>query len=120
MIRHLGRSLNLLHFRHRLSCSALAGWLERFSEAGTTRFHYIAGYLQAEFRDQELSAAYGQCPYFLDQRTGTCSMGCREEPECMTCCPSEGWPEEPGPMVMVRGARYSIENGLKDWRTDHD
>lgn len=25
---------------------------------------------------------------------GTCSFGCRDEPECQTCRPSEGWPRE--------------------------
>lgn len=32
----------------------------------------------------------GTCPYY--QGTGTCGFGCRDEPECQTGEPMEGWP----------------------------
>lgn len=59
------------------------------------RFRVVAVALHStafEYQQQAIDYAYGQCPYFLDSSTGTCSMSCREEPECHTCCPSEGWP----------------------------
>lgn len=40
----------------------------------------------------------GTCPYYAHYRGGpfgTCSFGCREEPECVTCEPEEGWPGYP-------------------------
>ena len=38
--------------------------------------------------DEELNL--GECDYY--QGLGTCSFGCRDEPECMTCRPDGGWP----------------------------
>lgn len=33
---------------------------------------------------------------------GTCSYGCHEEPECITCCPLEGWPREQARAALGR------------------
>lgn len=47
--------------------------------------------------DDELSPDYGTCGYYLwtknqDGPFLTCSFGCFEEPECITCEPDGGWP----------------------------
>lgn len=48
--------------------------------------------------DREMSGDLGGCAYYLRYmkvegfEDGTCSFGCREEPECVTCEPEGGWP----------------------------
>jgi hypothetical protein len=49
--------------------------------------------------EEELDGHYdlSRCPYYQteglpDAERGTCQYGCRDEPECVTCEPSGGWP----------------------------
>lgn len=50
--------------------------------------------------DRDLGADLGDCAYYQRCRgvegyeDGTCSFGCRDEPECVTCEPSDGWPSQ--------------------------
>lgn len=46
----------------------------------------------------------GTCPYFArywghkgHDPEAVCAFGCRDEPECVTCRPTGGWPSERAP-----------------------
>lgn len=48
--------------------------------------------------DPDDGPGLGTCPYFAryhgikEDPAATCTFGCRDEPECVTCEPAEGWP----------------------------
>lgn len=60
--------------------------------------------------DEELDL--GTCHYFLG--VGSCTMGCWEEPSCMTSRPSEGWPSEQQPP----SAAWFYRMHLARWQLD--
>lgn len=51
------------------------------------------------------------CPYYREE--GSCSFGCNDEPECVTCVPEGGWPLERARALLARYG-ITIERGVQD------
>jgi hypothetical protein len=41
---------------------------------------------------EQIDGDLADCPYYTG--TGSCGSGCVDEPECITCRPTGGWPSE--------------------------
>lgn len=85
-------------------------FLDRLPE----RLHVLAMALHErafDAHDTNIEYGYFSCPYF--QNGGLCSMGCREEPECVTCCPIAGWPESPSRLRDLVPTRASFRWGFE-------
>jgi hypothetical protein len=60
-----------------------------------------------------MSDDLGVCPYFWRYEClpgydpdAVCAFGCRDEPECVTCAPSGGWPSV---NAALASSRASVE-----------
>ena len=72
--------------------------------------------LEAALLDTYVDASdLGLCPYALRgypgaDPLGTCGYGCKDEPECLTCTPSEGWLTQRHPVIVeiaMRGGWFA-------------
>jgi hypothetical protein len=64
--------------------------------------------------DEWATPNLAECRYY--QGVGSCSFGCRDEPECMTCEPPGGWPvieRHPYAEQGLRALRYSKR--MRNW-----
>jgi len=69
-------------------------------------------YLAQIWLETANESAYGECPYYLKEPNGTCSMSCMDEPACVTS--GQTWPKPPTVVTLVRYIPDAWEHALEN------
>lgn len=89
--------------------AAAEAWLSKLPDAEHIHItRHPDGTLSADPMERAEIDDPGQCPYYqrnycgdltISREDAVCDRGCTDEPECMTCCPENGWPSAVGAWV---------------------